>query len=197
MRVEWGATHCHTRDTLCTAHNSRYMCARLTCWVFFPDFKAELVSALPKSAKFRSLLELLQNEPWLRKLFDYYFCGMSDFLSLLPGFPERKEEFSPVILQNPCESLGACSGWCEPLGMLQGVVMLCTQMGGTCADQGCPCDFLTAQLWLYCLLSPLTLGWVQREMSDLGGLSCPSSTTFSERLAPGISIAVPSIPLFC
>jgi len=39
---------------------------------------------------------------------------MSGFLSLLLGFPERNEEFSLVVLQKPCESLGACSGCVSP-----------------------------------------------------------------------------------
>lgn len=146
----------------------------------FSRFLRNTNTSSPKwSAKCRNLLELLQSEPWLRKLFDCCFCGASGFLCLLPNFPEWKEEFSPVVLSKPCNSLGACFGWCEPLGMCWGVIMPHAQREGTCADHECPCDFLIAQLWLYSLSSPLTLGWMEGEMSGLSDLSCPSSTTLT------------------
>lgn len=127
------------------------------------------------------MLELSQSEPWLRKLFDCCFCGMSGFLCLLPSFPEWNEDFSSIILPKHCNSLGACIGWCEPLGMSWGIIMPHIQSRGTCADHGCPCDFLKAQLWLYSLSSPLTLGWMEGEMSDLSDLSCSSLRKSSSR----------------
>lgn len=96
----------------------------------FSRFLRNTNTSPPKqSAKCRNLLDFLQSEPWLRKRFDGCFFGVTGFLCLLSSFPEWKEEFSPIILPKPCNSFGACFGWCEPCGMCWGVIMPHAQRG--------------------------------------------------------------------
>lgn len=162
-----------------TAHklrNTHYPCYLLD--VFSRLLRNTNTSSPKQSAKCRNLLELLQSQPWLRKLFDCCFCACLASYACCQVFQSGRKNFPLLYCQslaNTCSKSWSLLWLVWAIGHCWGVIMARAQSGGTCADHGCPCNFLVAQLWLCSLPSPLTLGWMERELSDLSGLSCPSS----------------------
>lgn len=177
MGVEWDTTHWHAGDVLCTARNIRNM--HFTCWVFFQVSEqyqyqpSKAVSNIQENAGALTKWALIKKAIWL-------LLSWHVWLPIPADTTTRRERGIPLCyIAKASQEPWSLLWFMWALRCAPGNHNAMHANGGYLRRPWMSLWHPDTWLWLCCLSSPLTLGWVEGEMSHLFGLSCPSSTTLT------------------